>query len=204
MSVPKKKPMILASASPRRSQLLRDAGYPFEVIAPRLSEPATREGSLLPEQQALALAYYKARSVAEAFPGRHVLGADTIVALGGEILGKPADEREAREMLGAISGTRHRVITGVAWLAPDRRLLVAATTFVKMREITSEEIEGYLASGEWAGKAGAYAIQETADRFVEEVRGSFTNIVGLPMELVAKMACELQDAEEAEGAQDVT
>ena len=189
-------PMILASGSPRRRQLLREAGYSCEVFAPTLAEPETRPGRMPPEQQALALAYFKARCVADAHPGRHVLGADTVVALDEDILGKPADGSEARRMLESISGTRHSVITGVAWLAPTRRMLSAAATQVRMRKMTPDEIDGYVESGEWIGKAGGYAIQETADRFVEEVCGSFTNIVGLPMELVGRMADALRKDEQ--------
>ncbi len=179
---------VLASSSPRRQQLLREAGYRFVVIEPSMHEPDEAFTGLSPAQQAESLAYFKARAVADLYAGKCVLGADTIVAVGAMVLGKPADADDARTMLQNLSGTRHCVITGVALLTPDgRRIIASDATFVTMRAITPDEIEQYIASGEWMGKAGAYAIQETADRFVAKVEGSFSNIVGLPMELLARM-----------------
>jgi septum formation protein len=179
---------ILASSSPRRRQLLQDAGYRFQVVAPTIPEPDEAFSGLSPAQQAESLAYFKARVVSDLHPGRYVVGADTIVALGDKVLGKPDDADHARTMLQNLSGTRHRVITGVAVLAADgRRIIASDITYVTMRPLTPDEIERYIASGEWIGKAGAYAIQETADRFVQGVQGSFSNIVGLPMELLARM-----------------
>jgi septum formation protein len=180
--------LVLASSSARRQQLLSEYGYAFEVVAPQLEEPDETFHGLKPSQQAEALAYFKARAVADRFPEQYVLGADTIVALGPRILGKPADPQEARAMLESLSGTRHRVITGMALLAPGgRRVIASDVTYVSMRKMSDDEIEQYIRSNEWNGKAGAYAIQETADRFVQEIQGSFTNIVGLPMELLARM-----------------
>ena len=113
-------------------------------------------------------------------------------------MGKPANVAEAGSMLSSLSGTRHVVITGVAILAPGGvRIIAAETTYVTMRKMTEAEIEGYIASGEWDGKAGAYAIQETADRFVEKLEGSFSNVVGLPMELVGRMLDEIRARPEA-------
>ena len=186
--------LILASSSPRRRQLLRDGGYDFEVVGPPFGEPADHPDRLLPSQHAEALAYFKAMSVWQSYPQRPVLGADTVVAAGGEILGKPADRDEAVRMLRGLSGTRHSVITGVALLGPDdRRLIASDVTFVTMRPMSEREIDEYIESGEWAGKAGAYAIQETADRFIESTDGSFTNVIGLPMELVERMLRELRE-----------
>ncbi len=182
---------ILASSSQRRRQLLTEAGYEFDVVAPPIVEPDEMRKCLLPAQQAEALAYFKARAVAEARPADVVLGADTIVSANGQVLGKPEDEAHARRMLLGLSGTRHAVITGVAVLGPaGQRLIGSDTTFVTMRKMMPEELDDYIASGEWDGKAGAYAIQETADRFVTRIEGSFTNIVGLPMELVDRMLRE--------------
>jgi septum formation protein len=116
-----------------------------------------------------------------------------VVSVGARVLGKPAGRAEAEQMLRTLSSTRHAVITGVALLEPDgRRRIASDVTFVRMRELTDEEIAGYLTSGEWRGKAGAYAIQETADRFVVAVEGSFSNVVGLPVELVSHMLQELR------------
>jgi len=191
--------LILASSSPRRRQLLTDAGYQFEVVAPTLAEPEEGLKHLPPCQQAEALAYFKARAVGTR-DGAYVLAADTIVAAGGSVLGKPADAEEARRMLTDLSGTRHAVITGVALLGPDgRRRIASDTTYVVMRKITPREIDRYVAGGEWQGKAGAYAIQETADRFVERLEGSFSNVVGLPVELVGRMIHELRTQCRSEG-----
>ncbi|MDY6913416.1 MAG: Maf family protein [Planctomycetota bacterium] len=185
--------LILASGSPRRKQLLAEAGYDFEVVAPAISEPSYYLRGLSPSQQAEAMAYFKARSVAEGRDGCYVLAADTVVAARDKTLGKPADEADARRMLSALSGSRHAVITGVALLGSDGgRLIASETTGVTMRKMSDAELDAYIASGEWAGKAGAYAIQETADRFIESVDGSFTNVVGLPMELLGRMIREIR------------
>lgn len=178
--------LILASASTRRRELLAQAGLSFEVIAPTL--PELRDlMELAPAHQAEALAYFKARTVYDADPACWVLGADTLVALDLQILGKPRDRDHAREILSALAGTRHQVITGVALLGPDRRLIASDTTFVTMRKLSAREMNDYLDSNQWAGKAGAYGIQEIADRFVEKLEGSFSNVMGLPMELVTRM-----------------
>ncbi|MCK4276023.1 MAG: septum formation protein Maf [Phycisphaerae bacterium] len=193
----KSPPLILASASPRRRKLLAEAGLVFEVVSPPVDEP-DHVGLLPPAQRAEALAYFKARSVSQYYPGSLILGADTIVAVSGVVLGKPADQLEARRMLQTLSGTRHVVITGVALLGPDKRRLIASeTTYVTMRPMSNGEIESYIASGEWEGKAGAYAIQETADRFVVSVEGSFSNVVGLPVKLVKRMVNELWKSPDA-------
>jgi septum formation protein len=192
--------LILASASPRRKTLLAAAGFAFDVVPPPIPEPAEHLGRLSPSQQAEALAYFKARAVADEHADACVLAADTIVTVGDRVLGKPASAREAREMLETLSDTRQSVITGVALLCPeDRRLIASDCTCVTMRKMTRQEIDDYIASNEWVGKAGAYAIQETADRFVTKVEGSFTNVVGLPMELVKGMFAELRRHPELHG-----
>ncbi|MEM9381720.1 MAG: Maf family protein, partial [Planctomycetota bacterium] len=184
--------VVLASASPRRHTLLREAGLAFRI------EPADVDETIALELDAGAaaedLALRKARAVASTRRSgaerELVLGADTLVVLGedGEpnrrFLEKAADAEEARSMLRALSGTRHRVITGVALVDTDSGTERATheTTWVTMRPITPAEIEAYVGSGEWEGKAGAYAIQETADRFVERLEGGgFDNVVGLPV-----------------------
>ncbi len=186
--------LVLASSSPRRRALLEAAGVQFEVVDPPLDEPAQQNAALSPAQHAEALAYFKARAVAEARRDAVILAGDTIVCLGGEILGKAADADDARRMLSKLSGTRHAVITGVAILTPDgRRLIDSAVTYVTMRQMSEAEIDAYVASGEWIDKAGAYAIQETADRYVQSVEGSFDNVVGLPTELVLRMLRRLRE-----------
>lgn len=185
--------IVLASSSPRRRELLQEAGYSFEVVAPTIPEPDEALNGLSPAQQAEALAYFKARAVADQRPDSYVLGADTIVALGDRILGKPDDADQARFMLQSLSGTRQMVITGMALLAPQsRRIIASEVTYVTMRHMTEQEIQQYIDSNEWMGKAGAYAIQETADRFVTNVEGSFSNVVGLPLELLEKMLIQMR------------
>lgn len=171
--------------------LLRQAGIAHSVVSPPLDEPAELNGNLSPAQLAEALAYFKARAVADDRPGCDpVLGADTVCAADGRVLGKPADADEARWMLRMLSADPHFVITGVAVLrdGPARvRLIASDVTRITMKPMTGEDIEDYIATGEWEGKAGAYAIQETADRYVTDVAGSFSNVVGLPIELVGRM-----------------
>jgi len=181
--------LVLASSSPRRQQLLREAGYDFETVEPSLDESAIRiPADLSPAATAESLAYMKARNVAFMKPGRRILAADTVVSSHGRVIGKPADEQEAASMLRDLSSEPHKVITGVAILEKqDRRLIASEQTIVIMRPMSEEDILEYISTGEWRGKAGAYAIQETADRYIEKVDGSFSNVVGLPMELVEKM-----------------
>ena len=189
--------LVLASSSPRRRQLLAEAGVDFTIDPPRLDEPSDRMKHLRPRQMAEALAYFKARDVADRHDGRLVLGADTVVAGPEGIVGKPADADDARRMLSRLSGSRHAVITGVALVGPAaRRLIASDVTWVTMRPMSDQELDDYIASGEWEGKAGAYAIQETADRFVTALEGSFSNVVGLPIELVTRMLGRAAPAQE--------
>lgn len=184
--------LVLASASPRRHELLGQTGLPFEIEPADADE--TIDLALDAGRVAEDLALRKARIVAERRSDTAsiaVLGSDTVVVLGADgaperrFLEKAADEGEAHEMLSALSGTRHRVITGVAAVlgGPSPVEVVDhETTWVTMRTITDAEREAYVASGEWRGKAGAYAIQESADRFVERLEGGgFDNVVGLPV-----------------------
>lgn len=181
--------IILASQSPRRAALLRDAGIAFEVAAPKYEEPATAWGHSSPAEFAESASYYKAASVADDHPDRIILGADTVVAYGGEIFGKPADEADARRILSTLAGTMQDVITGVTLLHPagDKRLIRHDVTRVIMRPMSEAELAEYLASGDWQGKAGAYGIQDSGDHFIERIEGSFSNVVGLPIELVREM-----------------
>lgn len=195
MSQPRtdRRTLILASASPRRRQLLAEAGYRFEVRPADVPEdlPATSDH---PEQVAMRLAEAKARAVAaETEPGRWVLGADTVVALGRELIGKPADRDDAVAILRRLSGSHHAVITGVALIEAggNRRLVRHARTGIVMREIPEAEIVRYVDGGGSSGKAGAYAIQEGGDRYVERIDGSLTNVIGLPMELLERMLAEV-------------
>ena len=180
-------PFVLASASPRRSALLRERGVDFEVVVSHADEDLPEP--MAPAQAAMFLAGLKAQAVASrlAAPDRPVLGADTIVALGpdeaAQLLGKPATPAEAADMLRALSATRHRVITGIAVHWGERAWQDFECTWVHMRPIREAEVQAYVASGEWRDKAGGYAIQESADAFVERLEGGgFDNVVGLPVE----------------------
>ena len=187
------KPLILASQSPRRSQLLREAGIRFNVVSPRFDEPDPAGWLGGPEFYAESTSYGKANSVVGDHPAGVVLGADTIVALDGQILGKPADRDDARRILGTLSGSTHKVITGVTVLSPTdyREITRHAITQVTMRRMSDAELNAYLDGGQWQGKAGAYGIQDDGDPFVTLVDGSFSNVVGLPVELVLELLAEV-------------
>ena len=177
--------LILASRSPRRRELLRRAGFEFEVRPSSVEEvPAPGEAS---EEFARRAARDKALEVAASVaPDVLVLGADTVVVANHEILGKPADPHDAARMLHLLSGATHRVITGVCLVrAPNHvEALAHETTFVTFRSLEEDEIQSYLASGEPFDKAGAYGIQGLASKFVTRVEGCYFNVVGLPVALV--------------------
>ena len=182
--------IILASSSPRRRQLLIEGGYEFEIIEPTADEVAPP--GLSPVDHARHLARLKARSVAGTLRSGLVLGADTVVALGDQIIGKPRDAEDAVRILSMLSGTTHACITALCLVdaATGREVCDAASTAIRMRRVPLAEIEAYVATGECFGKAGAYAIQETADAFIERTDGSFSNVVGLPLEVLAEMLCD--------------
>ena len=173
--------LVLASASPRRLELLRQVGIePDRTLPADLDEsPRPKE---TPRRLALRLAGEKAAAVAAQAPDAFVLAADTVVALGRRLLGKAEDEAEARAWLGLLSGRAHRVFTGVAVIAPSgRRSLRLGEARVRFKRLTVQEIEAYVASGEWSGKAGAYAIQGRAGGFAIDVHGSYSAVIGLPL-----------------------
>ena len=174
--------LILASASPRRQSLLREAGY-APIIQPADIDEENHPPSLAPAALALYLATAKANLVAAIFPPDVTLGADTVVSLGDQLLGKPLDPQDARQMLSLLSGTTHQVITAVAVIHPAAHYhrSIAVTSTVHMRSLTPHEIDQYVADGQWQGRAGGYGIQDR-DPFVTNMGGSLTNIVGLPME----------------------
>jgi septum formation protein len=184
--------LILASASPRRAELLRAAGIHFDVL------PADVDESVLPgetaEHHVRRLAEAKACAVLPQAGGRPVLSADTVVVVGGAILGKPADEADARRMLWMLSGRSHEVVTGVCLLRQERErgkgdlaTSEVAVTTVEFAPLTDAEIDWYVSSGEPSDKAGAYAIQGLASRFVTRIDGSYSNVVGLPVGVVYRM-----------------
>lgn len=168
---------------------MREHGYPVEIIAPPLREPGPLPGDLTPTQQAEAVSYFKAQSVARGLNEGWILAGDTIAALKGRIFGKPVDREDAKNILAALSGTTHEVITGVTLLdaATGARLIDHDVTTVTMKAMPDAELAAYLATDGWRGKAGAYGIQDRGDAFIERIDGSFTNVVGFPMELVSRM-----------------
>jgi septum formation protein len=179
--------LILASASPRRQSLLRDAGYAIDVDPADINEDDYPQG-MLPSAIAVRLAEAKARAVAPRHPGDVILAADTVVAFGDTPLGKPADAADAKRMLQVLSGTTHIVITGVCVMrqTPPFFKSTRVMSAVKMRKMTPSEIERYVESNEWQGKAGGYGIQDK-DPFVVRQSGSHTNIVGLPMSVARQL-----------------
>jgi septum formation protein len=178
--------LVLASASPRRRELLERLGLVLQVIPADVDEA--------PQTGELAGAYVRRISIAKCDkvsdasppdetdgPKLAVLGADTTVVVDATILGKPSDEREARAMLARLAGRRHEVITGTSVRFGGRRIERAVTTLVALRALQSAELDAYVASGEWRGKAGGYAVQGIAAAFVTDLRGSVTNVIGLPL-----------------------
>lgn len=186
-------PLILASASPRRRVLLEELGVPLVVEPCPLPEPEEKPRRLSVEVWAEGLAHFKACAVARRWPGRWVLGADTIVVCEGKLLGKPRDGDDARRMLELQAGRETDVITGLAlvrWGHPVERIMRHCVTRVWMRDARAER-EAYIAGGDWAGKAGAYGIQNVGDWLVERIDGSFSNVVGLPRGMVAGLLREV-------------
>jgi septum formation protein len=216
--------LILASASPRRADLLRSAGIDFDVIHADVDESVLPGET--PEQHVRRLADAKARAVLARVGARPVLGADTVVVVDGQILGKPRDDGDARRMLRLLSGRQHVVMTGVCLLSRDGpgpaeagydgrsqgpadhlrqgyggpptpsakaeagHYVHMTVTMVEFAALTDAEIDGYVASGEPADKAGAYAVQGLASRFVTRIDGSYSNVVGLPVDVVYRL-CKL-------------
>ena len=184
--------LILASASPRRAELLRAAGFDFEIVATDIDErlrpdepPASFVRRLAAEKSAAGLAQVRPVGVV-------VLGADTAVVVDGEVLGKPRDDHDAAAMLARLSGRRHDVLTGVSLRTSTAEAGFVEATTVEFSQLSDAEIAWYVASGEGRDKAGAYAIQGLAARFIPRIEGSYSNVVGLPLaataELVVKIA----------------
>lgn len=180
--------LILASASPRRADLLRAAGIEFVVEPAEINEDPLPEEP--PDQYVLRVARAKVDAVACRKSGGLVLAADTTVVLDGAILGKPADPGEARMMLQALAGRDHDVLTGVALRNGHREFSAVERTRVRFLPISAKEIERYIESGEPYDKAGGYAIQGLASRFIAELDGSYTNVVGLPVGRVCSLLRE--------------
>ena len=191
--------LVLASASPRRQELLRNARIAFEVQPAHIAEdPLPGEA---PRACAERLGREKALAVAGQRPHDVVLGADTVVVIDGEILGKPSDAADAARMLRLLSGREHQVITGVCLVVDGKPSVASETTLVTMSEITDKDIADYISSGEPMDKAGAYAIQGIASRWISRIEGDYNNVVGLPVALVFRMLREVSSQFSVLGSQ---
>ena len=173
--------LLLASTSPRRRQILEQLEVPFDVLAPPYEET---------EDDPVAHALGKARSVLGEADGRPVLGCDTEVVCAGRVYGKPARPEEAGEMLESLAGRTHEVVSGLALLTPAWEELHRAVTRVHFRELTARDIAAYVSSGEWEGRAGGYAIQGRGAALVERIEGDYLNVVGLPVAILVRLLAE--------------
>lgn len=182
--------VILASTSPRRIEIFTKSGIPFQAVAPQYEEDMSRP--LLPEELARELSLGKAMAVAESDPDMLVIGADTFIVFGDRVLGKPHTPERARAMLRELSGSAHTILTGFAIvsLREGRRVQGTERTDVRFRTISEKEIEEYIATGEPLDRAGAYAIQGGAAKFVEKIDGDYENALGFPL---ARVLASLRD-----------
>ena len=180
---------ILASASPRRKTLLEKADHNFRIVVSGIDESLFPTDSKTSIDHTKELALAKAKDVAKQYPSELVMGADTVVDFNGKIIGKPRDAAHAEKITRMLFSQPHDVITSVALVrvCDGIEIVEAATTKVFPKQLTEKQILDHIQNGKWEGKAGAYGIQETGDEFVERINGSFTNVIGLPMELVAEM-----------------
>jgi len=177
----KQNPLVLASISPRRKAILKQIGIPFDSAGSMINE--TQYKKIKPTDIACQMAARKVRSVQHAYKNRWILGADTLVVIHDTIFGKPQDTVECQEMLHRLKGKTHTVITGFCINDPGRNILhrEPVMTKVKIKELSEIEIEAYIKTGEPFGKAGAYAIQGIGSFMIEQINGSYTNVVGLPV-----------------------
>ncbi len=185
----KSEKFILASASPRRKELLTKAGYNFDIVVSDVDESKISADGVAPAEYACRLAMAKAQNVADKFPNMLVVGADTIADFNGEIIGKAESPEHAEQITRKLFSQPHKVITAIAMIKKNTDLQIVEydVTTVYPKKMTDEQIAEHIASETWKDKAGAYAIQETGDKFVERIAGSLTNVMGLSMELFEKM-----------------
>jgi septum formation protein len=181
-------PILLASTSPQRRAILEQLGLPFDVVEPRYQEETPEEGDAVRLVRDHARA--KARSVADGAGDRPVLGVDTAVVLGGRIFGKPGDATEAESMLEKLSGKTHLVVSGLCLLTPAWEAVEHESTRVTFRPLTARDLAAYMATGEWEGRAGAYAIQGRGAGLVRRVEGDYLNVVGLPAALLVRLLAD--------------
>ena len=188
MSVSPAPPILLASTSPQRRAILEQLGIPFDVVAPDYEEhdPPEADAEALVRDHALG----KARSVAAQAAGRPVLGVDTTVVLDGRVYAKPADAGDAERMLEELGGRTHAVVSGLALVTPGWEIVDAEHTRVTFRPLTPRDLAAYIATNEWEGRAGAYAIQGKGATLVERVEGDYLNVVGLPASLLVRLLAE--------------
>jgi septum formation protein len=185
---PPSPPLLLASTSPQRRAILEQLHIPFDVVAPKYEEQTTDGADAL--QIVREHARGKARSVADQAEGRPVLGVDTAVELEGRIFGKPETAGEAEQMLEELSGKTHVVVSGLCLLTPGWEDIEHEATQVEFRELTPRELGTYVATGEWEGRAGAYAIQGRGASLVRGIEGDYLNVVGLPVALLVRLLAE--------------
>lgn len=181
------KALLLASTSPQRKAILEQLAIPFEAIAPRYAESSA---GLDPLEMVKEHARGKARSVADEARGRPVLGVDTAVVLDGRVFGKPAGEGEAAEMLRALGGRSHEVVSGLCLLGEGFEVVGHDVTRVLFRALSDRAVQAYVARGEWHGRAGAYAIQGLGASLVARIEGDYLNVVGLPAALLVRLLGE--------------
>jgi septum formation protein len=180
--------IILASVSPRRKELLAEAGYKFRVVHSQVDESGFSTENISSVEYAKKLALAKANDVAQKFPDSLVIGADTVVDFDGQIIGKAIDAKDAERITRMLFSKPHKVITGIAFISINQKIKIveADTTTVYPRKLTDDQIAEHIKSGVWQGKAGAYSIRDN-DPFVDHIDGSFTNVMGFPMELFKKL-----------------
>jgi septum formation protein len=188
VSAPPAPPLLLASTSPQRRAILEQLGIPFEVVRPHYDEDDAAGAE--PLELVRGHAQGKARSVAADAGERPVLGVDTAVVLDGRIYGKPAGEGEAAQMLAELGGRTHLVVSGLCLITPAGEDVAHDATRVSLRKLTPRDIAAYVASGEWEGRAGAYAIQGRGAGLVERLEGDYLNVVGLPAALLVRLLCQ--------------
>jgi septum formation protein len=189
VSVPPAPPLLLASTSPQRRAILEQLGIPFELAEPQYEEDDPPDAD--PVELVRRHARGKARSVANrAAPSQPVLAVDTTVALDGRVYAKPRDAGDAERMLEALAGRTHAVVSGLCLVTPGWEVVEDDTTFVTFRPLTPRDLASYVATGEWEGRAGAYAIQGRGAALVERIEGDYLNVVGLPAALLVKLLAE--------------
>jgi septum formation protein len=188
VSAPPAPPLLLASTSPQRRAILEQLGIPFDVVVPRYEEDDPPDAD--PRELVLAHARGKARSVAGEADGRPVLGVDTTVWLEGRVYGKPAGAEDAAEMLDALGGRTHSVVSGLCLVTPGWEESGLDETAVSFRPLTAGDLAAYVATGEWEGRAGGYAIQGRGAALVDRIEGDYLNVVGLPAALLVRLLAE--------------